>query len=104
MKPITLIILFLGLIACGSNTKDRVVAVKVGDKLYKPDPSAAMAIDTGSKERIVCEKRIVTGSHRKERTCSTVAQKEKERRAAEENIQSNDIMNSRKAIDAASGG
>lgn len=49
-------------------------------------------------------KKIVTGSHRKERTCLTVAQKEKERRAAEENIQSNDIMNSRKAIDAASGG
>ena len=104
MKIFTLIILFLGLVACGSNSKDRVVAVKVGDKLYKPDSSAAMAIDTGSKERIVCEKRIVTGSHRKERTCSTAAQKEKERRAAQETIESGDILNTRDIIGSKGGG
>jgi hypothetical protein len=100
MKPFTIIILFLALLACGANTKDRVVAVKVGDKLYKPDTSAAMAIDTGSNEKIVCEKRIVTGSHRKERSCSTVNQKAKERKAAEETIRSGDILNSRKIIDS----
>ncbi len=104
MKLFTLIILFLGLVACGSNTKDRVVAVKVGDKLYKPDRSAAMAIDTGNNERIVCERRIVTGSNRKERTCSTVARKEQERRAAQESIDSGDLMNSRRIIDASGGG
>ncbi len=104
MKTILLIIILFGVSACASNTKDRVVAVKVGDKLYKPDASAAMAIDTGSNERIVCEKRIVTGSHRKERTCSTVTQKAKERKAAQETIETGDLLNTRKIIDSKGGG
>lgn len=98
MKLFTLIIILLTLVACGSNTKDRVVAVKVGDDLYKPDSSAAMAIDTGSNERIVCEKRIVTGSHRKERTCSTVAEKARLRRSAEEHIRKNTDVIVREAV------
>lgn len=101
-KPLVLIII-LGLAACGSNP-NKVVAVKVGDDLYKPDRSASMALDTGSKERIVCEKRIRTGSHRKERTCSTVAEKERERRAAQETITKNDTMNTRKLVQSKNGG
>ena len=103
MKLTLLIIIFLGLLACGSNP-NRVAAVKVGDELYKPDASAAMAIDTGSNERIVCEKRIVTGSHRKQKSCSTLQQKQKERRAAQETVESNRVLESRRAIDAKDGG
>lgn len=76
-----LIILFL-LAACGSNP-NKVMAVKVGDELYKPDPAAAMALDTGTKENIICERRIVTGSNRKQKVCTTETQKETERRDAE---------------------
>ena len=100
MKLTIVIILFCSLIACGSNSKDRVVAVKVGDEYYKPEPSAAMAIDTGSNEKIICKKRIVTGSHRKERTCVTQAQRERERKAAQENIANNQIMHQREILDA----
>lgn len=97
MKKITLIILFTVLGACGSNPH-KVVAVKVGDDLYKPDRSAAMALDTGSKERIICEKRIRTGSHRKERTCSTAAEKARERKAAEDTITNNDTLITRRIV------
>lgn len=85
MKKLFIIVMFFGLVACGSNPH-KVVAVKVGDEYYKPDNSAAMAIDNKTNERIVCEKRIVTGSHRKQKTCSTVAQKKEERRVSEAKI------------------
>ena len=100
MRPLITLIIFTSLMACGSNTKDRVVAVKVGDDYYKPEPSAAMALDTGSKEKIVCQKRIVTGSHRKQRTCVTQAQLDRERKAAQENIANNQIMLQRRDLDA----
>ena len=100
MRPLITLIIFTSLMACGSNTKDRVVAVKVGDDYYKPEPSAAMALDTGFKEKIVCQKRIVTGSHRKQRTCVTQAQLDRERKAAQENIANNQIMLQRRDLDA----
>ena len=99
MKLFITILVFSSLVACGSNSKDRVVAVKVGDEYYKPEASAAMALDTGSNEKIVCKKRIVTGSNRKERTCVTQAQMDRERRAAQENIGNNQIMLERRTID-----
>ena len=97
MKKTIMLILIFGLTACGSNP-NKVVAVKVGDDLYKPDRSAAMALDTNSKEKIICEKRIRTGSHRKERTCSTAAEKARERKAAQETIDKNDTMITRKMV------
>ncbi len=103
MKKIILISTCLGLAACGSSP-DRVAAVKVGDEYYKPESSAAMAIDTGSKEKIVCQKRIVTGSHRKQKTCVTQAQMDRERKAAQENISNNQIMHERTIIDSRSEG
>ena len=99
MKLFITLIIFASLIACSSNSKDRVVAVKIGDEYYKPEPSAAMALDTGSNEKIVCKKRIVTGSNRKERTCVTQAQMDRERRTAQENIGNNQIMLERRTID-----
>ncbi len=103
MKKLIIIIFITSLSACGS-IPHRVVAVKVGDDLYKPDRSAAMALDTGSKEKIVCEKRIRTGSHRKERTCSTVAEKARERKAAQETISNNDVLNTRVLLEERGGG
>ncbi|MCX7552337.1 hypothetical protein OS175_00475 [Marinicella sp. S1101] len=88
MKSILLIIVVVALAACGSNP-NKVAAVKVGDELYKPDNSAAMALDNDTKEKIVCERRIVTGSHRKQKVCTTVGQKERDREAAQQTIESN---------------
>ena len=105
MKLLLTVVMFAFLAACGSqNTKDRVVAVKVGDEYYKPEASAAMSIDTGSKEKLVCKKRIVTGSHRKEKTCVTQAQMDRERKAAQENISNNQIMHERRILDAKNDG
>lgn len=103
MKTTLTILSFIGLAACGSNPH-RVAAVKVGDEYYKPEASAAMAIDTGSDEKIICKKRIVTGSHRKEKTCVTQKQMDRERRAAQENVTNNQIMNQRRVIDSKDGG
>lgn len=98
MKKIALLSAFIGLAACGSSPH-RVAAVKVGDEIYKPEPSAAMAIDTGSNEKIVCSKRIVTGSHRKEKSCVTQKQLDRERKAAQENISNNQIMHQRTTLE-----
>lgn len=88
MKSIITLILFFFLAACGSNPQ-KVVAVKVGDEYYKPDPAAAMALDSGRDEKLICEKRMVTGSHMKRKVCTTEAQKQKERRDAERSIDRN---------------
>ncbi len=102
MKKLLLMTFVTILAACGSNP-NRAVAVKVGDDLYKPDRSASMALDTGSKERIICEKRIRTGSHRKEKTCTTAAEKQRERDAAVDTITNNDTMISRKLVQSKGG-
>ena len=99
MKLFFTLIIFASLMACGSNSKDRVVAVKIGDDYYKPEPSAAMALDTGSKEKIICKKRVITGSHRKEKTCVTQSQLDRDRKAAQENITNNQIMLQRKTLE-----
>lgn len=99
MRLFFTLIIFSTLMACGSNTKDRVVAVKIGDDYYKPESSAAMALDTKSDERIVCKKRIVTGSHRKERTCVTQAQLDSERKAAQENMTNNQMLLQRRELE-----
>ena len=103
MKYLLTILVMLFLSACGSNPH-KVVAIKAGDDLYKPDRSAAMAIDTGSNEKIICEKRIRTGSHRKERTCTTASEKARERQAAQDTITNNDTMISRKLVQSKGGG
>lgn len=99
MKKIIIVTISFILTACGSSSH-KVAAVKIGDEYYKPEPSAAMAIDTGSNEKIVCKKRIVTGSHRKQKTCLTQTQLDAERKAAQENISNNQIMHERAIIDA----
>ncbi|WP_223789703.1 hypothetical protein [Marinicella meishanensis] len=95
MKKILILFAFVLLVACGSNP-NKVAAIKVGDELYKPDNAAAMAIDTGNKDEIVCKRRIVTGSHRKQKACTTRTEMERERVAAQERITNNDTMNVRK--------
>lgn len=103
MKKLILLVLSMGLVACGSNPQ-KVAAVKVGDEYYKPDNSAAMAIDNKTGERIVCERRIVTGSNRKQKSCTTESQKKQERRAAQETINSNESLTTRRIIDSKGGG
>ena len=103
MKTI-LLILFLALLAACGPRPHKVVVVKAGDDYYKPDRAAAMALDTGTDEKIVCERRIKTGSHRKQRVCTTVSQKQRERRAAEETIHSGNLFNSRQILDEKGGG
>lgn len=103
MKKILILVIAMGLAACGSNPH-KVAAVKVGDEYYKPDNSAAMAIDNNTNEKIVCEKRIVTGSHRKQKTCTTVARKKEERRAAEARMDRDLTHKTRELTDQYNGG
>lgn len=103
MKKTFLLIAVFSLAACASS-KDRVVAVKVGDEYYKPEPEAAMAIDTGADKKVVCKRRIVTGSHRKQKTCKTQEQMDRERRDAQENITKNQLLEQRRTIDSRSDG
>ena len=98
MRSIVLLYLILCLTACGSSPH-KVAAVKIGDEYFKPEPSAAMAIDTGSNEILVCKKRVITGSHRKERTCVTQKQINDERKTAQESLMNNQIMNERIIMD-----
>ncbi len=85
-KTLLLIILFGLLVACGSNNH-KVVAIKVGDEYYKPANSAAMALDNNTNEKLICEKRVITGSRKKQKACLTEAQKREERRSAEERME-----------------
>lgn len=103
MKKILILVIAMGLAACGSNPH-KVAAVKVGDEYYKPDNSAAMALDNKTDEKLVCERRIVTGSHRKQKTCSTVAQKKEERRAAQERLERDLTHRNRVMTDEKNGG
>jgi len=103
MKSIVVILFITLLVACGPRPH-KVVAVKAGDDYYKPDRAAAMALDTGTDEKIVCERRIKTGSHRKQRVCTTVSQKERDRKAAKETIDSGNLFNSRQIVDQKGGG
>jgi hypothetical protein len=91
MKKLIVTMLFTFLVACGSSPK-RVVAIKAGDELYKPDDAAAQALDTGSSERIVCQRRIVTGSHRKEKICTTERQMELDKQRSREMIDRNKTL------------
>lgn len=103
MKSFLIILAMTLLAACGPRPH-KVVAVKAGDDYYKPDRAAAMALDTGTSEKIICERRIKTGSHRKQRVCTTANQKARERRAAEETIDSGNLFNSRQIVDQKGGG
>ncbi len=103
MKKLLLLVMTMGLVACGSSPH-KVAAVKVGDEYYKPDNSAAMAIDNNTDEKIVCEKRIVTGSHRKQKSCTTVARKKEERRAAQARMDRDLTHRNRVMTDAKNGG
>lgn len=103
MKKLSILFVFVLLVACGSNP-NKVAAIKVGDELYKPDSAAAQSIDTGNKDEIVCTRRIVTGSHRREKVCTTRTEMERERIAAQERITNNDTMNTRKITELKEGG
>ena len=102
MKKFLMALLIIGLTACGSNP-NRVAAVKVGDELYKPDAAAAQALDTGSSDKVICKKRIVTGSHRKQKICTTAAQMELDKQRSQEMIDRNRSLLEREAA-AAKGG
>lgn len=105
MKLITYILILMTLVACGSNnTKENVVAVKVGNDLYKTDRSATIALNSDNNERIVCEKRIVSGTHRKVKVCTTAAEKQREREAAEDQIRRNINQISRESLRNFGGG
>ncbi len=100
-KTLPLSFTFL-LVACGSNP-NKVVAVKAGEDVYKTDMAAAHAIKTNNKDKVVCETRRKTGSHFKEKICTTVSQKEREREDAKRTMEQNRTLSAKRVTQGRGG-
>lgn len=95
MKKIMIMLLpILFLVAC-SNNPNKVVAVKVGEEYYATDQAASQALNDDNEEQVICERRTKTGSHRVQRVCTTVSQKEKDREDARRIMEQNRSINNR---------
>ena len=93
MKNTIVIITILALAACGNNTsnnKKEIVAVKADGEYYALDDAAKKALsDKDSNDRVICQSIQRTGSHLKDRKCSTKAQLKAERERSREMIRRN---------------
>ncbi|WP_345258848.1 hypothetical protein [Marinicella pacifica] len=75
---------FLFLVSACTHNPNDVVAVDKGGKRFYTDDHAAKALAQGDDESVVCERRVITGSHRVTRVCTTKQQKQKEREESRE--------------------
>ncbi|KAA3650967.1 MAG: hypothetical protein DWP95_00865 [Proteobacteria bacterium] len=98
MKTLIIGLAVLLMTACSNKKPDDVVAVKVGDEYYQVDDSASRSLEGKTEDKVVCKRRIVTGSHRKEKICTTQAQLDRERAAAEKVMDENRSFENRKII------
>ena len=78
MKTITIGVIIFFLAACTHNPNEVVAVEKDGQRFYT-DEHAAEALAQGDDESVICERRVITGSHRVTRVCTTKKQKERER-------------------------
>ncbi len=90
MKVLTIVVVLM-LCACGSTPKkNEIVGVKQGDEYYAVDHAAKEAIaNEDSKEKLVCKRRQVTGTHFKSKRCTTASQAKREREETERSIERN---------------
>ncbi|MFV0543209.1 MAG: hypothetical protein ACK5L8_05885 [Marinicella pacifica] len=76
--------------ACRHNP-DEVVTADKGGQRFHTDEHAAEALAKGDDESVVCERRVITGSHRVMRVSTTKEQKRKEGKEMYDRIRSNSI-------------
>lgn len=80
MRIICLMLLSFLISACANQNKPNdVVAVKAGDEYYQVDAAAARALEKESDERVMCTRRSVVGSNRKQKVCTTQSEIDKDR-------------------------
>ena len=79
-KQITIIILFIALAAC-SNKKSDIIGVEVDGEYYAVDHAAKeAAVNNDGKDKLICTHRQQTGTHFKQKRCTTVSQRNDDRK------------------------
>lgn len=84
------ILLTLFLVACGAPKKSQIIGVKSGGEYFAVDHDAKEAIaNNNTKERLVCKRHQVTGTHFKSKRCTTASAQKRERDRSEMGIEKN---------------
>lgn len=96
MKKLILISFIFIISACASHNPNEIVAIEKDGDRYYTDESASQALAEGDESNVICERRIITGSHRVNRVCTTKKQKQRDRDDAREIMHKSDVMKSRK--------
>jgi len=94
MKIINIILLSVLITACSNKSPNDVVAVKAGDDYYRVDASAARALEGDTDDHVMCTRRSVVGSNRKQKVCTTRSEIESNQQDAR------DIMEQHQSIKA----
>jgi len=91
MKFLMLTPLLFLLGACATNKDpNQVVAVKAGDEYYQVDNAAARSLEGKTEDRVVCTRRSVVGSNKKQKVCTTQAEIDRDREAARDVMRKNE--------------
>jgi len=96
MKILILVVLCLVISACSNKSPNDVVAVKSGDDYYQVDEAAARSLEGKTDDHVMCTRRSVVGSNRKQKVCTTSAELNKDREDARDLIDQHKSMQSRK--------
>ena len=94
MKYLTLLLVLFA-IGCAHNP-NQVVAVEKDGETYYTDEHASEALAQGNEQEVICERRVITGSHRVTRVCTTKEQKKRDRDEARVMIDGNTRIESSK--------
>jgi len=103
MKFLVLAIAFFTLTACSNKNPNDVVAVKAGDEYYQVDQSASRSLEGKTDDRVICKRRVVTGSNRKEKVCTTQAQIDRDRADADRIMRESEKVKTRTLIQSRKG-
>lgn len=94
MKYLTLLLVLFA-IGCAHNP-NQVVAVEKDGETYYTDEHASEALAQGNEQEVICERRVITGSHRVTRVCTTKKQKNRDRQEAREYMERNTSFENKK--------
>ena len=100
MKLIVIALFLFALNACSNKNPNDVVAVKAGDEYYQVDKSAAKSLEGKTEDRVICKRRVVTGSNRKQKICTTQSQIDRDRADAERTMRESEKLRTRNFIDS----
>lgn len=103
MKTKLLLISILALSACSNQKKD-IVAVESKGEVYALDDAAKDAVvKNDGKDKLVCTHRQKTGSHFKQKRCTTKSQRELDRKNAREILNDQQIRQNREYVGSKKG-